>query len=234
MSEKQHFANSAGALIVSDDKEFARTIVARWQIERSLPEITVISTDLSQTAASLSHRLVIIGLAKNGTQEFPLLATLRNMAGAPLICVLENERDVARIQAENPHALAMPRHDGWVNTLILLSAEALKRTEAVRRALHAERAALESESQAALGKYMLEMRPSINNALTSVLGNADLLLTETEIGSESREQIQTLQAMALRLNEIMQRFSFMAAQMKALENQSLREPDSLIPYPAGR
>ena len=31
---------------------------------------------------------------------------------------------------------------------------------------------------ATLGRYMLEMRPSINNALTSVLGNADLLLLE--------------------------------------------------------
>jgi hypothetical protein len=62
---------------------------------------------------------------------------------------------------------------------------------------------------------MLEMRPSINNALTSVLGNADLLLLDPErVSEESREQIQTIHAMALRLNEIMQRFSSLACEMR--------------------
>ena len=234
MKERQNIPSGSGALIISDDKEFARTIVARWQIERSLPEITVISTDLAHTAAGLSHRLVILGIGQSGSAGLQLLAALRNAASAPVICVLTSERDVARIHAEHPHVLAMPRHDGWVNTLVLLSDEVLKRTDAVRRALHAERAALESESKAALGKYMLEMRPSINNALTSVLGNADLLLTETDIRRESREQIQTLQAMALRLNEIMQRFSFIAAQMNALESDPQFETGSLISHPVIR
>ena len=47
---------------------------------------------------------------------------------------------------------------------------------------------------------MLDMRPSVNNALTSVLGNADLLLLEPgQAHGESREQIQTIHTMALRL-----------------------------------
>jgi hypothetical protein len=73
---------------------------------------------------------------------------------------------------------------------------------------------------------MLEMRPSVNNALTSVLGNADLLLLEPGQNSgDSREQIRAIQAMALRLNEIMQRFSSLAAEMRSDEKESHAETE---------
>ena len=74
--------------------------------------------------------------------------------------------------------LIVPRQDGWAGTLILISIEALRRVEALRRAQRAEGLALASQGHATLGRYMLDMRPSVNNALTSVLGNADLLLLE--------------------------------------------------------
>ena len=71
---------------------------------------------------------------------------------------------------------------------------------------------------------MLEMRPNVNNALTSVMGNADLLLLEPgQTSAESREQIQTIHTMALRLNEIMQRFSSLAAELRAGEKESQAE-----------
>jgi signal transduction histidine kinase len=75
---------------------------------------------------------------------------------------------------------------------------------------------------------MLEMRPSVNNALTSVLGNADLLLLEPgQASGESREQIQTIHTMALRLNEIMQRFSSLATEMRAGETDSQAETEGV-------
>ena len=123
--------------------------------------------------------------------------------------------------------LVVPRQDGWAGTLILVSSEALRRVEAVRRAQRAERLALASQRHATLGRYMLEMRPSVNNALTSVLGNADLLLLEPgHASAESREQIQTIHTMALRLNEMMQRFSSLAAEMRAGEKESQAETEA--------
>ena len=75
---------------------------------------------------------------------------------------------------------------------------------------------------------MLEMRPSVNDALTSVMGNADLLLLEPgQASGESREQIQTIHTMALRLNEIMQRFSSLATEMRAGEKESQAETQAL-------
>src|SRR4029077_8505267 len=135
-------------------------------------------------------------------------------------------KDVSALRAEHPHLLVVPRQDGWIGTLILISSEALRRMEAIGRGQRAERLALESQSHATLGRYMLEMRPSVNNALTSVLGNADLLLLEPgQIAGESREQIRTIHLMALRLNEIMQRFSSLAAEMRAGEKESQPETE---------
>ncbi len=75
---------------------------------------------------------------------------------------------------------------------------------------------------------MLDMRPSVNNALTSVLGNADLLLLDAEsIHPDAREQIRTIHTMALRLNEIMQRFSSVAAEMRAGEKESQAETNTV-------
>ncbi len=110
--------------------------------------------------------------------------------------------------------LIVSRQDGWANALILLAAETLRRIDALARAHRAERLALDSQNHATLGRYMLDMRPSINDALTSVLGNADLLLAAAQDLDASREQIQTIQSMALRLNEIMQRFSSLACEMR--------------------
>ena len=44
---------------------------------------------------------------------------------------------------------------------------------------------------------------------------------------ESREQIQTIHTMALRLNEIMQRFSSLATEMRAGEKESQSETAAL-------
>ena len=104
----------------------------------------------------------------------------------------------------------------------------MRRAAATARAQRAERFAGELQRNAALGRYMLDVRPSVNNALTSVLGNADLLLLEPEaMHNDAREQIRTIHTMALRLNEIMQRFSSIAAEMRAGEKESQAETNNV-------
>jgi signal transduction histidine kinase len=210
-------------LIVSDDTDFARTVVARWQIERHVPEITLATSDVGHLASPSSYDLAIIGFLRND-QCRSILSTLCAPPVRPTIYVAEDPDDVSTLQAEHPHLLVLRRQDGWAGSLILLASEALRRVEAIGRAHRAERLALESHNHARLGRYMLDVRPSINNALTSVLGNADLLLLEPEEpGGEAREQIQAIHTMALRLNEIMQRFSSLASEMRMGEKESQPE-----------
>lgn len=213
----------ASVLIVSDDTEFARTVAARWQSERRVPEITLTTSDVWQAGTADGYNLVIVGPVRDGKSS-AILSALTAYPGTAALCICADAREGSALSAEYPHLLVLPREDGWIGTLILLAGEALRRTEAVARAQRAERAGIESQRDAALGRYMIDVRPSVNNALTSVIGNADLLLLDPgQISAEGRDQIRTIHAMALRLNEIMQRFSSLAAEMRAGETESQGE-----------
>ena len=213
-------------LIISDDTEFARSVVARWQSERRLPEITVTTSDLWRPQTAANYNLVILGPVHTAKPS-AILSALHAYPATSAIYVSNGGCSEDFLAAENPHALLLSREDGWIGTLILIAIEALRRSEAVTRAQRAERLGIDSQRHASLGRYMLEMRPSVNNALTSVLGNADLLLLEPEkVSTECHDQIRTIQTMALRLNEIMQRFSSLAAEMRSGETESQAETGS--------
>ena len=80
------------------------------------------------------------------------------------------------------------------------------------------------ERQAALGRYMLDVRHTLNNALTSVLGNSELLLLEPgSLSVASRSQIETVRNMAVRMHEILQRFSSIEKEFNAVEEQAENE-----------
>ncbi len=219
----------SSVLIVSDDTEFARTVAARWQAERRVPEITLTTSDVWQASAAEGYNLVIVGPVRNNKISAILSALNANSTSATIHVATEAEtRDAQQLAAEHPHVLIIPREDGWIGTLILVAGEALRRAAATARAQRAERASAEQQRNAVLGRYMLDVRPSVNNALTSVLGNADLLLLDAEsIHPDAREQIRTIHTMALRLNEIMQRFSSVAAEMRAGEKESQAETNNL-------
>ena len=213
-------------LIVSDDTEFARTLAARWQSERQVPEITLASSDVWRPVSSSGYDLVIVGPVRAGKRD-AILSDLRTSSGTAAAHLAGVESDVSSLRAQYPHVLIVPRQDDWAASLLMVSNEALRRVEAAARAQRAERTALAEERYATLGRYMLEMRPSVNNALTSVLGNADLLLGQPgQMTGETREQLRTIHAMALRLNEIMQRFSSLASEMEAGEKSSQAETRS--------
>jgi hypothetical protein len=216
--------NQSNVLIVSDDTDFARNVAARWHSERHAPEITLAASAVWHAGSTADHDLIVVGPVF-GANLSAILSTL-NSSSSVAVCVANDDAQFSRIRTDYPHLLLIPKRDSWIETLILFAGEALRRIEAVRRAQRAERLAREEQCDATLGRYMLEMRPSVNNALTSVLGNADLLLLEPgRVSGQCREQIQTIHTMALRLMETMQRFSSLAAEMRAGEKESQAETE---------
>jgi hypothetical protein len=214
----------ASVLIISDDTEFARSGAARWHAERHVPEITLVTSDVWHGSSAASYDLVILGPVREGKNS-AILSALRGYPNVTTVCVSDDDKEISFLQSEYSHVQVVPRQDGWTSTLILVAGEALRRVEAVARAQRAERLAIESQAHAALGRYMLEVRPGVNNALTSILGNADLLLLEpAQVTAECRDQIRTVHTMALRLHEIMQRFSSLAAELRAGEKESQTDP----------
>jgi FtsZ-binding cell division protein ZapB len=67
---------------------------------------------------------------------------------------------------------------------------------------------------------MTDMRHKYNNALTSILGNCDLILLDAhQLSSPMKAQVETIRNMTMRLNEVFQRFSSLQKEMQLLEQQ---------------
>src|SRR5712692_10424990 len=219
--------NPTGILIISDDIEFARMLAARWQAGNIGLALTLASSDVWNGSSPAAYELIIVGPVRRGRLAVVLDSLERSPA--PCLYVPEDDTAVRSLEAAHPRLLVIPQRDGWIDSLLQVSREVLRRAEAVSRARRAEQFAATSERFATLGRFMLEMRPSVNNALTSVLGNADLVLSDQEqFPTGSREQLEAIHSMSLRLKEIMVRFSSLASEMELTEKQSQTETDSRV------
>jgi len=221
-------------LIIADDAEFSRRITARWQMERNVPTFTLLSGELWPRFAADVFDVAIVGQLRRDLLSVvlePLHST-----GQPVFCVGQDAATAQLVRDRWPRVSILRPGDcqetaHWLETLVLAAAEAVHRSRAESRARAAELACSTLERQATLGRYMLEMRHNLNNALTSVLGNSDLLLLEPgSLSAQTRAQIETIRNMTLRIHEIMLRFSSLEKEMNAVAQQA--EQDSYKSYAA--
>ena len=206
-------------LIISDDPEFARTIMARWQSENNVPAFTVMKGDLCEKLNADSFEVAIVA-AVRPTVLATVLDALESLT-KPVLFIWDGDRSVDTVRASQLRVMVLRQLDGWLDSLVLVVSEALRHCEALARAVRAEEANVLLKRQATLGRYILEMRHSLNNALTSVLGNSELLLLEPDtLSAGARSQIETIRNMALRMHEILQRFSSLEKELTVIERQT--------------
>ena len=197
-------------MIVSDDGEFAREILARWQMERQLPAFTLVTSEMCQSSRIAAFDLAIVG---------PIDQTLGQLvkklgADRPVLCVIA-AGTMPKAALLEPGVTVVRRSEEWSENVVVLAAEMLRRIGEQAKLQQAEEIAASRQKEAALGRYMQEMRHSFNNALTSVLGNAELiLLSDSSLTAELREQLGTIRDMALNLHEMMQRFTSLEAELQ--------------------
>ena len=223
---------SASVLILTDEADFARLLTACWQSERQAPGITVLGSDLWKDHESVPHDLVVVGPLRDGKLS-DILRTLEP-ATAVILCAPADSRELGQLRSRYPRLVHVPLREDWTQTLLLVAGESLRRTEALRLARQAESKAARNEQYATLGRYMTDMKHSVSNALTSMIGNAELLLLEPgQLSKQSLQQIKTIHSMALRINEIMLRFSSLSNEMQEAENASQAETEE-APAPSSR
>jgi len=223
---------SASVLILTDEAEFARLLTACWQAERQAPGITVLGSDLWKDHESVPHDLIVVGPLRDGKLSHILHAL--EPAMAVILCAPADSRELGQLRSRYPRLVHVPLREDWTQTLLLVAGESLRRTEALRLARQAESKAARNEQYATLGRYITDMKHSVNNALTSMIGNAELLLLEPgQLSKQSLAQIKTIHSMALRINEIMQRFSSLSSEMQDAENASQAETQE-APAPSSR
>jgi signal transduction histidine kinase len=205
-------------LIVSDEAEFSRSITGRWQSEGATPTFTLMSGDLCHSLDDDAFDVAIVGDVRPGM----LPAVLRALDPAkPVLLICDDAQNLRQARDTQPGIMALRKRDGWLDALVLIVSEAMRRNEAVNRLRRSEEANGHLLQQAALGNYMREMLHNLNNALTSVLGNSELLLLEpNSLASSAQSQIETIRNMALRMHEVLQRFSSLEKELKVVAAQS--------------
>ncbi len=208
-------------LIISDEVEFSRSITARWQMERHVPTFTMLSGDIWPRFMD-NFAVAIVGPLRR--ELLSVILEPLHSTRQPLFCVCEDAATAQLVRERWPRTSVLRRDENWLNSLILSAAEAVLRAAAEARARAAEESCAVLERQAMLGRYMLDMRHGLNNALTSLLGNSDLLLIEPgSLSAQARAQIETIRNMTLRIHEVLQRFSSLEKEMNVVAQQAERD-----------
>jgi signal transduction histidine kinase len=206
-------------LIISDDADFSRVVMDRWQSERSVPAFTLMSGDLCRDLDAEGFDLAIVSAVR--PEVLPTVFDALDQAGSPMLFICGMQQSTEQVSHLKPGISVLQQREGWLDALVLVSAEILRHSETLARAQRAEQTGKALERQAALGRYMLDMRHTLNNALTSVLGNSELLLLEPgSLPVAELSQIETIRNMALRMHEILQRFSSIEKELNAVEQQA--------------
>ena len=192
-------------LVISDDAEFVNSLVQSWCRQNYEPEFTVANHD--------------------DTEEFPDCAVivadgsaaLARMTGRALLAILVTA-DRPSLATESPslRLVQIQRGEGWADLAAALAQEAMLRVKAVEQVVEVERRLGESEHFAAIGRFIVDARHGLANALTSVLGNSELVLLDSNAGlrDEVRGQLETIHAMSLRMHETLQRLSSLDTEMR--------------------
>jgi len=218
-------------ILITDDAGFARSLKTLWRTELALPSFQAMTTDdLNEIGEGLLD-VVIVGPVRN--KRLASVLKLVDSDERPVIYIVQDSNEVKTLKAERPRVLAISQHEGWIDATLLLVVECLKRLDVTSRLRQAEQAAHASSRGAALGRYMAASRHDLNNSLTSVLGNAELLLLDSgQLPESAKDQLRTIHEMALHMHQIMQRFS--STEMRALEKMSQDETESAsqVPLPA--
>ena len=215
-------------LILSTNSAFARELAAHWPAD-SQPEFTVLEGSLFSNAGHYDLAIADVSSpASHSELKHLLIATAK-----PAILIhADSDRPFSHAQG---HITEIRGQDGlWPVVAGLLGREVLRRAHAETRAHHAETQNAKAQAEATLGRYMVEMRHNVNNALTSVLGNAELLALEPGLPAPVQAQADTIRNMALRLHEVFQRFSSIEKELSVAARESGKTPQQARTAAAGR
>lgn len=210
-------------LIISDDAAFPKAVTSHWRSDASQPAFTLLGSDRQWHFAGDAFDMAIVG----GVMGTYLVEVLNLLSGTdkPVLAIVDDPLSCATIRQQFPHCIAFCRMENWNDVLVAVGSEVLKRLNAEARTSRAENERATLEREAALGRYMLDMRHSLNNALTSILGNAELLLLEhASLSTPMLVQLDTIRSMSLRIHEALQRFSSLEKEINFSEGQNLIPP----------
>ena len=203
--------------IITDDAAYANALTRRWLTEREVPAFVLMQGD-SDFQHALDFDLAIA--IRIAPEKLPAFIDSLNVSGKPAILVSSLNGNSPR----GPNLTVLPEILEWAELVVVIAQQVLQREKTMSELRHLQQTTAELERDASLGRFMLEARHNLNNALTSVLGNSDLILLDAEqLPASLRQQVETIRNMSMRMNEIMHRFSSIQKEMQLIEEQSTQK-----------
>jgi signal transduction histidine kinase len=203
--------------IITDDAAYANALTRRWLTESEVPAFVLMQGD-SDFQHALDFDLAIA--IRIAPEKLPAFIDSLNVTGKPAILVSSLNGN----SPGGPNLTVLPEIVEWTELAVIVAQEVLQREKTMSELRHLQQTTAELERHASLGRFMLEARHNLNNALTSVLGNSDLILLDAEqLPASLRQQVETIRNMSMRMNEIMHRFSSIQKEMQLIEEQSTQK-----------
>lgn len=222
----------ARILVVSSDREFVDALAQSWQRLRYSPEFMVASADaaaaFTRSAVVLTDDLAALPqLAAGVVLAIAVTAGGVDEAAIPetggKLRVVRLARNLERNMARN-HVSGWDSGWGWAEYAAALAQETVLRLEAQAQVAEVKQRLRELERFAALGRFIVEARHGLGNALTGVLGHSELLLLEDDgLRGEVRAQLETIHSMSLKMHETFHRLSSLEMELRVAERQAERE-----------
>ena len=214
-------SQQAKVLIVTDDAALPPALLKRWQSEARVP-VFLVKSGAGEDALPDDWNLAIVGAMKAAMNAAMSTAGRSRVlsalpAGRPVLCLVARS-SAAKLRRTFPHVafLASSRLNPAgleMDAVVLLACEMLLRADLALQLERLRTAAVAGHSDVAVGRFMQQVRHSLNNALASVLGNAELLLLES-LPVGTRERLTNIHSGALQLHEIMRRMAQLESQIK--------------------
>ena len=221
---RHNSVDSQWALIITDDANFGRELSACWQTRPEVPEFTTVSSEgaefvgLEDSFGLGGYDLTIVGRVT--PKAFRTVVRRAQQTPALLVWVPAGISP-EEIREEIPDAMAMREPEDVVEASVTIGAELLRRTLYEQKLARTDRQAVDDRIHAALGRFMIDSRPNFSNALTSVLGTAELMQTGDQRTPERfREDVKTIHMMALRMQSLLQHFSVIEMEMRLKQTRA--------------
>ena len=200
--------------IITDDAAFANALTRHWLTEREVPAFVLVQGDSEfHTAPDFDLAVAVRIVPEKLEAAVDALASM----GKPAILV-------STMNGNSPRAanlVVLPEVLEWPELAVVVAQQILQREQSRSGISRLQEINAQLEREASLGRYMIEVQHNLNNALTSVLGNSDLILLNAQhLPASLRMQVETIRNMSMRMNEIMHRFSSLQKEMQLIEEQN--------------
>lgn len=209
--------NRPTVLLLSSDPVFSRELTQAWPAGGETPEFVLLEEDHRRELPRDTYDLAIAHAVS--PERHAALRLALAAARKPAI-LIHSDANASPCEIHGQTVELRRDSHSWPAMAAVLSREILRRLQAEARAAESNRLHAGADAEATLGRYITEMYSTINNALTSVLGNAELLLLEPGLPAPVLAQADTIRNMALRLHEVFQRFSSLEKELSVVARES--------------